>query len=110
MKYDISNSDLFTVIQVKEERFDAALATSFCQTIEGIQSEIQPNLLLDVSEVTFMDSSGLGAMMQIYKLLRDKQIFLVGATQPVCDLFKLTRMDRLINIYDSVEEAMMRSD
>ncbi|MFA0439188.1 anti-anti-sigma factor [Vibrio sp. 10N.286.49.C2] len=109
MKYDISDNDLFTVIQVQESRFDAKLATSFRSTIEEIQADIKPNLLLDISEVTFMDSSGLGAIMAVYKMLRDKQIAVVGAKKPVRELFKLTRMDRLIKTYDTVEDAVATS-
>ena len=53
-----------------------------------------------------MDSSGLGAVMGVYKLLRDRQICVANAQKPVLDLFKLTRMDRLIKTYDSVDVAV----
>lgn len=106
MKYEVFNNEQFTVVQIQEARFDAKLAPSFRQAIEDILVEIKPNMLLDLSCVTFMDSSGLGAVMAVYKLLRDKQIAVVGARQPVRDLLKLTRMDRLVKTYDTVEDAM----
>lgn len=109
MNYEVSNNDLFTVVEVQESRFDAKLAPTFRQSMEDIQSDIKPNLLLDLSNVNFMDSSGLGAVMAVYKLLRDRQIAIVGAKQPVRDLLKLTRMDRLVKTYDTVEDAMTAS-
>ncbi|ASI90764.1 STAS domain-containing protein [Vibrio mediterranei] len=109
MNYEVSNNDLFTVVEVQEARFDAKLAPTFRQSMEDIQGDIKPNLLLDLSNVNFMDSSGLGAVMAVYKLLRDRQIAIVGAKQPVRDLLKLTRMDRLVKTYDTVEDAMTAS-
>ncbi|AYV22816.1 MULTISPECIES: STAS domain-containing protein [Vibrio] len=109
MNYEVSNNDLFTVVEVQESRFDAKLAPTFRQSMEDIQGDIKPNLLLDLSNVNFMDSSGLGAVMAVYKLLRDRQIAIVGAKQPVRDLLKLTRMDRLVKTYDTVEDAMTAS-
>ncbi|USE01901.1 STAS domain-containing protein [Vibrio sp. SCSIO 43133] len=109
MNYEVSNNDLFTVVEVQESRFDAKLAPTFRQSMEDIRGDIKPNLLLDLSNVNFMDSSGLGAVMAVYKLLRDRQIAIVGAKQPVRDLLKLTRMDRLVKTYDTVEDAMTAS-
>ncbi|CAH0525746.1 STAS domain-containing protein [Vibrio hippocampi] len=107
MKYEVFNNQNFTIVHIQEPRFDAKLASGFRQAIEDIQADIRPNLLLELSSVTFMDSSGLGAIMAMYKLLRDKQIVLVGATPAVRDLLKLTRMDRLVKTYDSLEQAMV---
>ena len=109
MNYEVSNNDLFTVVEVQESRFDAKLAPTFRQSMEDIQGDIKPNLLLDLSNVNFMDSSGLGAVMAVYKLLRDRQTAIVGAKLPVRDLLKLTRMDRLVKTYDTVEDAMTAS-
>lgn len=46
MKYEVKNNDLFTVVEVQEARFDAKLAPMFRQSIEDIQVDIKPNLLL----------------------------------------------------------------
>jgi anti-sigma B factor antagonist len=74
--------------------------------LETLTPDLLPNVVLDISNVKFMDSSGLGAVMGVYKMLRDKKIAVANAQKPVQDLFKLTRMDRLIKTYTSVDEAL----
>ncbi|MBA5760800.1 STAS domain-containing protein [Vibrio sp. 404] len=106
MRYEISEKGNSTVLQINEERFDAKLAAEFRAHVESIVSELSPHLVLDIGSVKFMDSSGLGAIMGVYKLLRDKRISVAQPQKPVQDLFKLTRMDRLIKTYDSVESAL----
>ncbi|GMM89019.1 STAS domain-containing protein [Vibrio fortis] len=106
MRYEISQQGNSTVLQVNEERFDAKLAPQFREVLETLTPELSPNVVLDISNVKFMDSSGLGAVMGVYKMLRDKKIAVANAQKPVQDLFKLTRMDRLIKTYTSVDEAL----
>ncbi|MDK9776034.1 MULTISPECIES: STAS domain-containing protein [Vibrio] len=106
MRYEVSQQGDSTILQITEERFDAKLAPEFRVQIETIQSSLSSKLVLDLGQVKFMDSSGLGAVMGVYKLLRDKQICVANAQKPVLDLFKLTRMDRLIKTYSSVDAAI----
>ncbi|WP_194437374.1 STAS domain-containing protein [Vibrio fluminensis] len=106
MRYQVSQEGDSTVLRIDEERFDAKLAPEFRALIENITNELSPHLVVDIGAVKFMDSSGLGAVMGVYKLLRDKRISVAKPQKPVQDLFKLTRMDRLIKTYDSVESAL----
>ncbi|MCJ2375232.1 STAS domain-containing protein [Vibrio sp. ZSDZ34] len=106
MKYEIINSELFTVFEVKETHFDAKLAPFFRHIVADLHNQFRPVLLIDLSNVSFMDSSGLGAIMEIYKLLRDKELMIVGASTSVNELMHLTRMDKLMPSFFSIEEAM----
>lgn len=106
MRYEISEKGNCTILQINEERFDAKLAPQFRAEIESVMNTMSPHLVLDIGAVRFMDSSGLGAVMGVYKLLRDKKISVANPQKPVQDLFKLTRMDRLIKTYDSVDAAL----
>ena len=107
MRYEISEKGNSTILQINEERFDAKLAPEFRAQIERVMNDLSSHLVLDISAVKFMDSSGLGAVMGVYKLLRDKKISVANPQKAVKDLFKLTRMDRLIKTYDSVDSALM---
>ncbi|MDO6498614.1 STAS domain-containing protein [Photobacterium sanguinicancri] len=106
MQYEAFNQGQCTILQIKEARFDAKLAPSFRAVIEEKVNEIDAQLVLDLTDVRFMDSSGLGAVMGAYKLLKGKKISVVNPQRAVKELLKLTRMDKLIASYDSIEDAV----
>ncbi|MBD2726982.1 STAS domain-containing protein [Nostoc sp. FACHB-892] len=63
-------------------------------------------VLVDFQDVTFMDSSGLGALVLAFKTLRaaDSQLFLCSINEQVRILFELTNMDKVFEIFPSQEE------
>ncbi|MGF1685442.1 STAS domain-containing protein [Photobacterium japonica] len=106
MQYEIIHKGQCTILQVKEARFDAKLAPAFRSVVEEHSEAIGHHLVLELTDVRFMDSSGLGAVMAVYKMLRGKKISVVNPQRPVRELLKLTRMDKLITHYDSVDIAL----
>jgi anti-sigma B factor antagonist len=63
-------------------------------------------ILIDFQNVTFMDSSGLGALVKALKIVNaaDVQLFLCSVNDQIKMLFELTSMDSYFNIYNSREE------
>ncbi|KLV08843.1 anti-sigma factor antagonist [Photobacterium aquae] len=106
MQYEIINQGQCTILQINEERFDAKMAPSFRREVENLVGNIGEHMILDLTHVRFMDSSGLGAIMAVYKILKGKKISVVNPQRPVQELLKLTRMDKLITSYDSIEDAV----
>jgi anti-sigma B factor antagonist len=83
-------------------------------TVLGLRSHLQQALdggahsvVLDLMGVRLMDSSGLGAVVWLYKQLRERcgQVCVAATTPVVLRVFELTSVNRLIRIYDSVEAA-----
>jgi anti-sigma B factor antagonist len=64
--------------------------------------------LIDMSGLTFVDSSGLGALLSCLRMMKGKngQLLLVGMSRPVRALFELVRMHRIFSIYNSLAEAL----
>jgi anti-sigma B factor antagonist len=64
-------------------------------------------IILDLSDVTFVDSSALAVIVRGMKRCRERSgdLILCGLRQPVRIIFELTRMDRAFRIYDSAEAA-----
>jgi anti-anti-sigma factor len=63
-------------------------------------------LLVDFKDVTFMDSSGLGALVLAFKALRaaDRKLVLCSINEQVRILFELTGMDKVFEIFPNQEE------
>lgn len=66
------------------------------------------NLILNFSGVTFMDSSGIGVVIGRYKKLNryKGKVFITNVSESVKRVFELSGMFKIINLYDSVEEAL----
>ena len=96
-----------TIIEVGEARLDASQATPFREYMTNLINQGQRDLVVDLSQVDFMDSSGLGAIVGALKELNgDGSIELAGPRKSVHDLFDLTCMDKIFSIHQSVNEAL----
>lgn len=88
------------VIKVQEDRIDAAVAIQFKDRMRELTDTAPPELLLDLSRVAFLDSSGLGAVVAAFKQAApDRRLELAGLTPTVEKVFKLTRMDSVFTIH-----------
>ncbi len=75
---------------------------------ESTPSESRPALnILDLTDVPYMDSAGLGRLVRHYVHCRGKGIRMIAAapTPRVLELFKITKMDAVIPLTATVEEA-----
>jgi anti-sigma B factor antagonist len=104
MELNVQQRDGATVVKVLIPRLDASMAANFKnQLIEVIKDGVT-KLVLDLSAVGFIDSSGLGALVSVLKAMNGKgSIAVAGANATVTGLFKLTSMDRVFSIYPNVD-------
>lgn len=91
------------------KRLDASVAPAFKQAVVKVVEAGERRILLDLSGVDFLDSSGLGAMVSILKALGTQGTLAVcGAKGAVSSLFKLTRMDKVFSVHADRAEALAR--
>lgn len=95
------------IVTVNAERIDAAMAIQFKEDMR-VETEVGPErVVLDLSHVNFVDSSGLGAIVAAMKQLgKDRRLDLAGLTPMVDKVFRLTRMDTVFNLYDTLQDAL----
>lgn len=66
------------------------------------------NIILNFSGVTFMDSSGIGAVVGRYKKIANKggKLFVAAANKNINRVFELAGLYKVIKNYDTVDEAV----
>ncbi len=103
--------DKFTrgILTVKplEKRIDASSSAHFKGHMVDWIDEGKHHIVLDLSGVDFIDSSGLVSMVSILKMLNPAgDLVICGMNKAVMNLFRLTRMNRVFRIFSSREEAV----
>ncbi len=96
------------VLEVKlMGEIDHHSAVNVRSEIDGLIFELRPKkVVLDLSEISFMDSSGLGLIMGRYALIKDfgGTLSLRAPTVAVMKILSLAGMERMIKIEKSIKE------
>jgi anti-sigma B factor antagonist len=95
----------FTNEKILEEKDIRNLQESIIPVIE--QSE-KIHLILDFQKVQFLSSAVLGLLLRTSKKVyeRDGQLRLCNINQKIYEIFRITRLNKIFDIYDDLEGAM----
>jgi anti-anti-sigma factor len=85
--------------------FDADSVKIMKDDIEDY-SKLNTNIIFDLEQVRFIDSSGIGAIVYLYKRMVAKgfTVSVSGLTQQPLELFQMLFLDKTINCYQSINE------
>lgn len=105
---EITSKDPWTIVSVAGEidLFTAPkLREQFLATLDD--GEQTDRLLVDLTRVSFMDSTGLGVLIGALRRMneRDGRMALVCSEGPVLRVLELTRLNEVFSIFDSVDDA-----
>src|SRR5580704_5486596 len=95
------------VVKLLDSRLDASTAPYLKEQIGLLIRNGYRRIALDVSEVEFIDSSGLSAAVWALKRLgEDGELVIGGARGTVMSIFRLTRLDKVFRIFPDKEMAV----
>ncbi|MBW4706545.1 STAS domain-containing protein [Roseobacter sp. YSTF-M11] len=107
MQLSTKTEEQLRIVSVQESRIDAAVAIEFKDAMRAETDGASDTVVLDLSEVQFIDSSGLGAIVAAMKHLgAERRMALAGLTPTVERVFKLTRMDTVFSVFSTVDGAL----
>jgi anti-sigma B factor antagonist len=107
MKIETRTSGDAVIVEVKDRRVEARDASELKEKIAALIAGGNENIVLDLSEVEVIDSSGLGAIVASFKLLGGTgQFAIAGARGTVQSMFKLTRVDQVIRFVTTADQAL----
>jgi anti-sigma B factor antagonist len=109
MKMEARQMDGKIVLEVLESRLGAEKAAAFKEAVAPYLEGHPVSIVLDLSLVEFIDSTGLGAILSILKHTpKGCELVICGATESVAGMFRLTRLDRIFTMVKTVNEAVTR--
>jgi len=96
----------FTDEKILEEKDIKALQDSILPIIESASGRI--NLILDFGNVRFLSSAVLGLLIRISKRIYEceGQLKLCNISPKIYEIFKITRLTKTFDIYESIEGAI----
>ena len=108
MNLQIEDKGTAVLMQVKEEWLDAHNSGELKSQMLKLFEEGKSNLVVDLADVRFVDSSGLGALVSGFKNAssRNGSLKLAGLQMQVKSMFELTRLHRVFEIFTDPEDAL----
>ena len=107
MEYKTRQEGSVTVIELSGE-IDVSCAPQLKELLQGLIDEGKSQLLVNLADVPFMDSSGLGIFINAFK--RGQQaggaIKFANPQEALRKVFSLTQTDKVFSIFDSVEDGL----
>lgn len=103
----VERPDGIAVVHIAAEKLDMSNAAAFKAGAFPLITQ-NNRVVLDLAEVDFVDSSGLGSILACLREINrvGGTLVLGGVCKRVRALFELVKMHRLIPLYETVEEAV----
>jgi len=109
MKLDVTEVGGDLLVRVMDDRIDAAAAVQFRDAMRSATEARHRRVVLDLSRVSFVDSSGLGAIIAVLKHLGNDRALELASLQPaVAKVFRLTRLDEIVKVHPEPAAAFGR--
>ena len=108
MKYTIDKLEKYSLLRLHEEKLDSSVAPGLKSELITLHAEGVINIILDLAEVKYTDSSGLSALLVGNRIMQeDGGIFiLTSLSEHIMKLIKISQLDSVLNILPKNEEAI----
>ena len=108
MKIQTMKNDSVTTIALSG-RFDSSDVPTFRDFVHTLPDEQEENYVIDLKEVQYIDSGGLGCLVSFLRRVRQNggDIKIATLSDKVRAVFELTRLHRIFEIYDESSAAVL---
>jgi anti-anti-sigma factor len=107
MKFSLDKTEKYSVFKLREQNLNSLVAPDLKSEFIFLRNEGVQNLIFDMTEVEYVDSSGLSSILTANRLWKDYGSFVItGATHPtVKKLIEISRLETILTIIPTMQEA-----
>jgi anti-sigma B factor antagonist len=108
MKFSIDKHEKYILLKLNESKLNSLVTPQLKSELILINTEGQRNIILDLSQVKFADSSGLSSLLVGHRLCKNAEgtFILTGLNDAVSRLITISQLDNVLSIVSSTEEAI----
>lgn len=108
MDFNIESRNNSTLIQVQTEKLDTHIAPSLKSELVLVSGKGEKNIILDLEQCQYCDSSGLSAILVANRLCKNAggTFVLCGLNDAVERLITISQLDTVLNITSTVDDAL----
>jgi anti-anti-sigma factor len=108
MKFETENRDKVVIVKTNVEKLDSLEAPELKSELVVLNKNGSKNLVLDMTNTRYCDSSGLSAILVANRLCRDSQgtFVLCGLQETVSKLITISQLDSVLKITPTLNEAV----
>ena len=108
MKYSIDKKENYAVLELQEDNLNSIVAPSLKSELVILSNEGITNLILDLSKVKYVDSSGLSSILTANRLWKTLGSFVLTGVvhDPVRKLIEISRLDSVLTIIPTLSESV----
>lgn len=108
MKFSLDKKDKYSVFKLQEENLNSLIAPNLKSEFIFLRNEGVKNLIFDLSETKYVDSSGLSSILTANRLWKGYGSFLItGIEHPsIKKLIEISRLESILTIIPTISEAV----
>jgi len=108
MNLTIDKKEKYALITLKAEKLDGHISPSLKAELVVLNAEGFKNIIIDLTEIRYCDSSGLSAILVANRLCKNANgtFVLTGLQRSVMKLISISQLDTILNIVPSVQESI----
>jgi len=108
MKFTVDKKERYTYLKLEESNFNSLIAPDLKSEFVFYRNEDIKNLILDLSPVEYVDSSGLSAILTAERLWKGFGTFVITGvvSENIKKLITISRLDTVLTIIPTRQEAI----
>lgn len=108
MEYSVKKDDKYILIGLKNEKLDASIAPDLKSDFVKFNQEGFKNIILDLSDTKYIDSSGLSAILVGNRLCTNEKgtFVLTNTSEHINKLISISQLQSVLNLVKTNQEAV----
>ncbi|MGN6637820.1 MAG: STAS domain-containing protein [Mucilaginibacter sp.] len=108
MKFTVDKHEKYVLFKLNESKLNSLVTPQLKSELILINTEGQRNIIMDLSQIKFADSSGLSSLLVGHRLCKNASgvFILSGLNDAVARLIAISQLDSVLSIVPTAEEAI----